>query len=360
MTNVVIVDAVRTPFGKFKGSLSNLTARDLGILALSSLIKRVPATLQADEVIFGNVLSAGLGQNIARQISIGAGLSVEVPAFTVNEVCGSSMKAIQLARQAILVGDAEIVIAGGTESMSNASTMAQDGLTDAFLEVPMGVTVEKLAQEYAISRSMQDAFALESHRRAGEADFSHELTEPDAPLETIRTGTTPERMAELIPVFTQHGTITAGNASPVNDGAAAVLLASEEAARRAQLPILAYLRDVVEVGVEPEHMGLSPIKALQRLTEKTGVALQAVDRFEINEAFAASSLIINNELGLDPEKVNVNGGAIALGHPLGATGARLIGTLAHQLYDNHEHYGMASLCIGGGLGLAALLENASQ
>ncbi|MDR0298265.1 MAG: thiolase family protein [Streptococcaceae bacterium] len=354
MNEIVILDTIRTPFGKYKGSLAALSAVDLGVDTVKTLLTRNPGT-RPDSVIFGNVLSAGLGQNIARQISIHAGLAPDIPAFTVNEVCGSSLKAIQLARQALLANDAEVILAGGTESMTNAETMHIDGLTDAFENVLMGVTVERLAAEYGITREAQELFAIESHRRAAHTDFAAELTQ-NSPLETIRTST-PEKMASLAPVFAENGTITAGTASPVNDGASAMLLSTRAYAQKHGLRSLAVLRDVVEVGVEPARMGISPIKAIQKLSKKTGVTLAEIDRFEINEAFAASSLIINQELGLNAQKVNRQGGALALGHPLGATGARLIGTLAHQLYTSHERLGIASLCIGGGLGLAALLEN---
>lgn len=359
MKKVVLLDALRTPFGKYRGSLSALTSVDLGASVTRSLLEKNPSvTADVDQVIFGSVLQSGLGQNVARQISIKSGLDVTVPAFTVNEVCGSSLQALILGREKILSGDANVVIAGGSESMTNATTMQIDGLNDAFEEIPMGITVERLVDEFGLTREEIDAFALESQERAAAANFDTELAPLDelTSLETIRE-TSMEKLASLKPVFIENGIITAGNASPVNDGAAALLLASEDYAADKKLPVLANVLATVEVGVEPARMALSPIKAIRQLLEKTNLTVADIDRFEINEAFAASSLLINRELGISADKVNVKGGAIALGHPLGATGARLVTTLAHQLADERLHYGITSLCIGGGLGLAVLLEN---
>ncbi|HEY0222087.1 MAG TPA: thiolase family protein [Lactovum miscens] len=360
MKDIVILDAVRTPIGKYRGALSHLSAVDLGVITSEALLNR-HSSIKSDisQSIFGAVLTSGLGQNIARQISVKSGISVEVPAFTVNEVCGSGMKAILLARQSLALDEATVVLAGGVESMSNAETMQIDGLTDAFENIPMGVTVERLVKEFNISREAMDAFALDSHDKALKADFSSEIV----PVEEVtadqapRSGSSLEKLASLSPVFSENGTITAATATPVNDGATALLITSREYAEKYDLPYLAIIKDAVEVAVEPSRMAISPIKAISQLLEKTNLSIADIDCFEINEAFAASSIIIEQELGLDHKKVNVKGGAIALGHPLGMSAARITGSLAHQLYDKDLKYGVASLCIGGGLGLAMLLEN---
>ncbi|GAB2025755.1 hypothetical protein OfM1_18270 [Lactovum odontotermitis] len=360
MKDVIILDALRTPFGKYNGSLSNLSSVELATAVSKALIER-HAAVKSDinEAIFGSVLTAGLGQNIARQISIKSGLSDEVPAFTINEVCGSGLKAVLLARQSIALDEAKIVLAGGTESMSNAETMQIDGLTDAFFDIPMGETVEKLNQEFGITRAAQDQLALESHQKALQSDFSTEII----PLGDLKADEGPradsnlEKLSKLRTVFAEDGTITAGNASSVNDGAAALLLASREYADERHLDYLAVIKESVEIATAPERMGVSPVTAITQLLEKVNLSKEQIDRFEINESFAGSSLIIEQELGLERAKVNVKGGAIAIGHPLGASGARLLVTLSHQLVDNNEHYGIASLCIGGGLGIAVLLEN---
>ncbi|GAB2026620.1 thiolase family protein [Lactovum odontotermitis] len=360
MKDVIILDALRTPFGKYNGSLSNLSSVELATAVSKALIER-HAAVKSDinEAIFGSVLTAGLGQNIARQISIKSGLSDEVPAFTINEVCGSGLKAVLLARQSIALDEAKIVLAGGTESMSNAETMQFDGLTDAFFDIPMGETVEKLNQEFGITRAAQDQLALQSHQKALQSDFSTEII----PLGDLKADEGPradsnlEKLSKLRTVFAEDGTITAGNASSVNDGAAALLLASREYADERHLDYLAVIKESVEIATAPERMGVSPVTAITQLLEKVNLSKEQIDRFEINESFAGSSLIIEQELGLERAKVNVKGGAIAIGHPLGASGARLLVTLSHQLVDNNEHYGIASLCIGGGLGIAVLLEN---
>lgn len=361
MKDVIILDALRTPFGKYNGSLSNLSSVELATAVSKALIER-HAAVKSDinEAIFGSVLTAGLGQNIARQISIKSGLSDEVPAFTINEVCGSGLKAVLLARQSIALDEAKIVLAGGTESMSNAETMQIDGLTDAFFDIPMGETVEALNQEFGITREAQDQLALESHQKALQSDFSTEIIPVGDLLkadEGPRADSNLEKLSKLRTVFAEDGTITAGNASSVNDGAAALLLASREYADERHLDYLAVIKESVEIATAPERMGVSPVAAITQLLEKADLTKDQIDRFEINESFAGSSLIIEQELGLDRAKVNVKGGAIAIGHPLGASGARLLVTLSHQLVDNNEKYGIASLCIGGGLGIAVLLEN---
>ncbi|MFV0555625.1 MAG: thiolase family protein [Lactovum sp.] len=361
MKDIVIIDSLRTAIGKYKGSLSSFSSVELGVFTVKALLERYPQVKSdISELIFGSVLTTGQGQNIARQISIQSGLSFEIPAFTVNEVCGSGLKSILLARQAIALEEAELVIAGGCESMSHAEYMHQDGLTDAFENIPMGLTVERLVKEFSISRTAQDQFALNSHEKALAADFSSEIISiQDFKVdEGPRANSSLEKLASLKTVFLEEGgTITAANASSVNDGASAVLLASKEYADSHQIPYLAIIKDVVEIAVEPKNMGISPIKAIRQLLDKNHLSISDIDLFEINEAFAGSSLIIEQELGLPSEKVNVKGGAIALGHPIGMSGSRLAGTLAHQLQENHLHYGIASLCIGGGLGLAILLEN---
>ncbi|MDR2975912.1 MAG: thiolase family protein [Streptococcaceae bacterium] len=360
MKDIVILDALRTPIGKYKGSLSNLTSVELAAAVSKALIER-NAAVKSDitEAIFGSVLTAGQGQNIARQISIQSGLSFNVPAFTVNEVCGSGLKAVLLARQSIALDEAKIVLAGGTESMSNAETMQIDGLTDAFENIPMGLTVEKLVAEYGITREAQDQLAYESHQKALNSDFSTEIIPVNGlgADEGPRPDSTLEKLAKLRTVFDEDGTITAGNASSVNDGAAAMLLSSREYADQHTLDYLAVIKNSVEIAVSPEKMGVSPVEAITQLLDMSGLEKEQIDRFEINESFAGSSLIIEQELKLDHSKVNVKGGAIAIGHPLGATGARLLVTLSHQLVDNNEQYGIAGLCIGGGLGIAVLLEN---
>lgn len=361
MKDVIIVDGARLPFGKYHGQFASISAVDLGVAVVKGLLKRNPhvAAAEIDQVIFGSALQAGNGQNMARQISVKSELPVEIPAFTVNEVCGSGLKAVLLARQVIQAGEAKLVLTGGTENMSLSNSMQQDGLTDAFENIPMGVTVERLVKEFGVSRNDQDTFALLSHQKAANSKFAGELlhTSLTAKLETIRPNSTLETLAELKTVFDSTGSITAGNASPVNDGAAALLLADANYAKENHLPALSTIKNFVEIGVEPDRMAISPISAIKKLLEKTGLSLNDIDRFEINEAFAASSLIIERELGLNSNRVNVQGGAIALGHPLGATGARLALSLAHQLKNEKLHYGIASLCIGGGLGLAVLLEN---
>lgn len=373
---IVILDSVRTPIGKYKGALAEYSSVELGIHTVSELLKR-NENIQNDveQVIFGSVLQAGQGQNIARQISVKAGLSVDVPASTINEVCGSGLKAVLLARQLIQLGEAELVIAGGTESMSNTPQLktdaagnaiygfTTDGLMDAFSEDLMGLTVEVIADDYQISREKQDQFAWTSHQKAAAARDAHKFDHEIVPIneqlvdQSIREASTIEKLGTLRTVFKEDGVITAANASPINDGSVAVLLASKDYADEKGLTYSAVIKGAVEVGVEPALMALSPIKAINKLLAKTELSVDQIDLFEINEAFAASSIIIEKELAIPAEKINIYGGAIALGHPLGATGARLISSLANQLKQENKRYGVAALCIGGGLGLAVLLEN---
>lgn len=388
---VVIVDACRTAIGAFGGSLASISATDLGAKAIAGLLARTgidPAIV--DEVIMGQVLTGGSGQNPARQAALNAGLPVTVSALTINKVCGSGLKAVQLARQAILAGDAEVVIAGGQENMSAAphvlpnsrsgtkmgdwklrDTMLTDGLTDAFNGYHMGVTAENIAGDFTISREEQDAFAAESQARAGralESDvFADEIVPVEIPQrkgdpvifakdEFPRPGTTAESLGKLRPAFDKEGSVTAGNASGLNDGAAVVLVMSERKAKELGLPVLASIAACASAGVEPRIMGTGPIPASRRVLERAGWTVADLDLVEANEAFAAQAISVNRDLGWDPAKVNVNGGAIALGHPIGASGARVLVSLLHEMKRRDAKKGLATLCIGGGLGVALAAE----
>ncbi|WP_430609628.1 hydroxymethylglutaryl-CoA reductase, degradative [Enterococcus sp. DIV0876] len=385
MEEVVIIDAIRTPIGKYHGSLKEYSAVALGTAAAKAIIARNQALQdQINQVIIGNVLQAGNGQNPGRQVALKSGLSSDIPASTINEVCGSGMKAILMGMEQIQLNKASVVLTGGIESMTNApaysfyqkaenqysnpvSTMMHDGLTDAFSNQPMGLTAENVAERYGISREEQDAYAYSSQMKAVAAQKANKFAKEIIPLtkgevivdqdEGIRPGTTIEKLAELKTVFKTNGTVTAGNASTINDGAAMVLLASKSYCEAHQIPYLAIVKGIVEIGFDPEIMGISPIKAISKLLEEQQVSIEDIDIFEINEAFAASSIVVERELGLDPKKVNRYGGGISLGHAIGATGARIATTLAYQLQDTQQKWGIASLCVGGGLGLAMLLEN---
>ena len=389
--SVVIVDACRTAIGAFGGSLASVPAPDLGARVISGLLERTgvdPALV--DEVIMGQVLTGGSGQNPARQAALNAGLPVTVSALTINKVCGSGLKAVQLARQAILAGDAEIVIAGGQENMSAAphvlpnsrngskmgdwtlrDSMIVDGLTDAFNGYHMGITAENIAGDYEISRQDQDAFAAESQARAAkalEADvFADEIVPVEIPQrkkdpivfakdEFPRPGTTADSLGKLRPAFAKDGSVTAGNASGLNDGAAAVLVMSAAKAAALGLQPLATVAACASAGVEPRVMGTGPIPASRRVLERAGWTIDDLDLVEANEAFAAQALSVNRTLGWDPAKVNVNGGAIALGHPIGASGARVLVSLLHEMQRRDAKKGLATLCIGGGLGVALAAE----
>jgi acetyl-CoA C-acetyltransferase len=376
MKEIVIIDALRTPVGKYDGALSDKTAAELGVHVVKNLLER-HADIKEDvkQVIFGNVLQAGTGQNIARQIAINSGLSNHVPASTINEVCGSGMKAVILAKQLLQLEEADVVIAGGTESMSQSPTlrhrktgeevltMMSEGLTDAFNGESMGLIGETIAEQFEISREAQDAFAQHSQEKALAARESGAFEKEIVPFsditedETIRANSSLEKLGSLRTAFRENGTVTAGNSSPVNDGASAVILASNDYAESKNLPVLAKLLASEEVGIDPEIMGVSPIKAIRQLLERTDLSLDDIDLFEINEAFASSSVAVNQELDIPEEKVNIYGGAIALGHAIGSSGARILTTLAYALQRENKRYGIASLCIGGGLGLAVLLEN---
>ncbi|MGL9892888.1 hydroxymethylglutaryl-CoA reductase, degradative [Enterococcus sp. DIV0806c] len=383
MKEVVIIDAARTPIGKYRGSLSSYSAVELGTFITTEILERTGINKEAiNQVIFGNVLQAGNGQNVARQIAINSGIPVSVPAMTINEVCGSGMKSVILARQQIQLGEADLIIAGGVESMTRApmiqvsdpenekieeiSSMVNDGLTDAFSNTHMGLTAENVAKQFAVTRAEQDQYALASQLKAAQASESGIFKEEIIPIsrneevfatdEAVRGNSTLEKLSTLRTVFAEDGTVTAGNASPLNDGGSVLILASKDYAIAHDLPYLATIKGVSEVGIDPSIMGVAPIKAINTLMEKTELSLDDIDLFEINEAFAASSIVVNRELNLPSEKVNIYGGAIALGHPIGASGARILTTLGYALRRQHQRYGVASLCIGGGLGLAVLLE----
>ncbi|EPK3137591.1 MULTISPECIES: acetyl-CoA C-acetyltransferase [Enterobacter] len=392
MKNVMIVGATRTPIGSFRGSLSPLSAVELGAVAVRRLLEESSLSAgDTDELIFGQVLTAGCGQNPARQTAIAAGLPVSTPATTVNLVCGAGLKAVQLAAQAIRCGDAEVVIAGGQESMSNApylldgarsglrfghtglqDSMIVDGLWDAFNDYHMGITAENVARQHGISREQQDAFAAGSQQKAASAiesaRFEAEITPVTVkqgkkpPLvirhdEQPRPGTTAEQLAQLRPAFRQEdGTVTAGNASTLNDGAAAVLLMSEEKAQASGLPMLGRIVSYAVTGVDPSVMGIGPVSACQTALARAGWTLDEVDLIEANEAFAAQALAVGNLLGWDARKVNVNGGAIALGHPIGASGCRILVTLLHEMQRRDAKKGLVTLCIGGGQGIALTVE----
>ena len=383
LKEVVIIDAARTPIGKYRGSLSSYSAVELGTFITTEILERTGINKEAiNQVIFGNVLQAGNGQNVARQIAINSGIPVSVPAMTINEVCGSGMKSVILARQQIQLGEADLIIAGGVESMTRApmiqvsdpenekieeiSSMVNDGLTDAFSNTHMGLTAENVAKQFSVTRAEQDQYALASQLKAAQASESGVFKEEIIPIsrneevfatdEAVRGNSTLEKLSTLRTVFAEDGTVTAGNASPLNDGASVLILASKDYAIAHDLPYLATIKGVSEVGIDPSIMGVAPIKAIHTLMEKTELSLDDIDLFEINEAFAASSIVVNRELNLPSEKVNIYGGAIALGHPIGASGARILTTLGYALRRQHQRYGVASLCIGGGLGLAVLLE----
>ncbi|WP_295586826.1 acetyl-CoA C-acetyltransferase [uncultured Lamprocystis sp.] len=389
--NIVIVAAARTAVGSFGGSLSTLTASELGSTVLKALLDQTGvAPDQIDEVILGQVLTAGVGQNPARQTVIKAGLPHQVPAMTINKVCGSGLKAVQLAMQAIACGDAQIVIAGGQESMSQSAhilprsregqrmgdwkmvdTMIVDGLWDAFNQVHMGVTAENIAKKYAFSREAQDAFAAGSQQKAEAAIKAGRFVDEIVPVsipqrkgdplivaqdEFPRPGTTAESLGKLKPAFDKAGTVTAGNASGINDGAAMVMVMTASKAKELGLKPLARLVAFASAGVDPAIMGTGPIPATTKCLEKAGWTPADLDLVEANEAFAAQAMSVNQEIGWDLSKVNVNGGAISLGHPIGASGARVLVTLLHEMQKRDAKKGLATLCIGGGQGVALAVE----
>ena len=391
MTDVVIVAAVRTAVGSFNGSLAKFPAADLGAHVIKALLAQTGiAPAQVSEVILGQVLTAGVGQNPARQAAIRAGLPDMVPAMTINKVCGSGLKATHLAAQAIMAGDAEVVIAGGQESMSMAphvmmgsrdgfrmgdaklqDSMIVDGLWDVYNEYHMGVTAENVAKKYAITREEQDRFAFESQRKAEEAQKAGKFADEIVPLEIPQRkgapllfdadeypkhGSTLEGLAGLRPAFDKQGTVTAGNASGINDGAAAVIMMSASKAQALGLKPLVHVKAYSSAGVDPKFMGMGPVPASKLCLSKAGWTKDALDLMEINEAFAAQACAVNKEMGWDTSKINVNGGAIAIGHPIGASGCRILVTLIHAMIRRNAHQGLASLCIGGGMGVALAVE----
>ena len=389
MSKVVIVSAARTPVGAFNGALASLPAHALGTIAIKAAIERAGiSAAEVEEVVLGHVLQAGAGQGPARQAAINAGIPVESPAWSLNQLCGSGLRAVALGAQQILEGDAGIVIAGGQESMSQAphaanlrngqkmgdlafvDTMIKDGLWDAFHGYHMGQTAENIAARWQITREDQDRFAVGSQNKAEAAQTSGRFDAEIAPVtiagrkgdtivskdEYIRLGATLESIAGLRPAFSKDGTVTAANASGINDGAAALVLMSEDEAKRRGLKPLARIASWAHAGVDPEIMGTGPIPASRKALEKAGWKISDLDLIESNEAFAAQSLSVVRELGLDPDIVNVNGGAIAIGHPIGASGARILTTLLYEMDRRDSKRGLATLCVGGGMGVALCVE----
>ena len=389
MSDIVITAAKRTPVGSFLGAFASVPAHELGRQAiLAALAQAGVAAEEVDEVILGQVLAAGQGQNPARQAAVNAGIPVERTAIGLNQLCGSGLRAVALAAQAIRVGDARIMIAGGQESMSMAphaqflragakmgpvslvDTMIHDGLTDAFNNYHMGITAENLAEKYQISREAQDAFAVASQNKASAARAAGRFKDEIAPVtvkgrkgetvvdtdEYIRDGATVEAMQSLKPAFKKDGTVTAGNASGINDGAAAlVLMTADEAAKRGST-VLGRIAGFATCGVDPSVMGIGPVPASRKALEKAGWSVADLDLIEANEAFAAQALSVGQEMGFDPDKLNVNGGAIAIGHPIGASGARVLTTLLYEMGKRDAKKGLATLCIGGGMGVAMCIE----
>ncbi|WP_395603659.1 acetyl-CoA C-acetyltransferase [Pseudomonas sp. B21128] len=393
MQDVVIVAATRTAIGSFQGALASVSAVDLGAAVIRQLLEQTGLDgAQVDEVIMGQVLTAGAGQNPARQAAIKAGLPHAVPAMTLNKVCGSGLKALHLGAQAIRCGDADVIIAGGQENMSLSNyvmpgartglrmghaqivdTMISDGLWDAFNDYHMGITAENLVDKYEISREQQDAFAATSQQKAAAAIEAGRFVDEITPIlipqrkgdpvafkvdEQPRGETTAESLAKLRPAFKKDGSVTAGNASSLNDGAAAVILMSAEKAKALGLPVLATIAAYANAGVDPAIMGIGPVSATRRCLDKAGWSIEQLDLIEANEAFAAQSLAVAKDLQWDLDKVNVNGGAIALGHPIGASGCRVLVTLLHEMNKRDAKKGLATLCIGGGQGVALALERA--
>jgi len=395
MSNAVIVAAVRTAIGSFGGSFKNTTAVELGSIVVKAALDQAKVyPKRVDELRSGNVLQAGLGQNVARQVAIKAGLPIEVPSFTINKVCGSGLKAVQLAAQAIENGDAEVIVAGGTENMSLSpyvvnsarwgarvgdtamvDTMVYDGLTDAFSGVHMGITAENIAEKYGFTREQQDAFAVVSQRRAVDAIAAGKFVDEIVPVvipqkkgdpiivdtdEYPKPGTSMEGLAKLRPAFKKDGTVTAANASGLNDGAACLVLMSEEKAKALGLKPLVVIKAAASAGVDPQIMGTGPIPATRKALAKANLNVEDLDLVEANEAFAAQALSVVTELKLKPEIVNVNGGAIALGHPIGASGARILVSLIHEMMKRSAKTGLATLCIGGGQGISVIVESVNH
>ena len=392
MKPVYLLALCRTPIGSFGGSLKDMKAAELGSVVIREAIRRAGLNPEiVDEVIMGNVLQAGQGQNPARQAAVLAGIPWGVPSSTINKVCGSGLYSIALARQAILAGEAECIVAGGMESMSSCpfaldkqrwgnklgdvtarDILVYDGLWDVFNQYHMGITAENIAMQFGITRQMQDEFSVESQRKAGIASqngrFSAEIVAIDIPQpksqsvlfdkdEYIKAGTTIEKITRLAPVFKKDGTVTAANSSGINDGAAAVVVASQKFVMRHNLKPMAEIIATGSVGVDPALMGLGPIPAIKKALARTELSIDDLDLIEINEAFAAQSIAVIKEINLNPVKVNVNGGAIALGHPIGASGARILVTLIYEMQQRSCLYGAATLCIGGGMGEAMIVKS---
>ena len=389
--DVVIVSAIRTAVGSFNGSLKSISATELGAMVIKGAIEKAGLSIdQVEEVIMGNVLQAGLGQNPARQAAIKAGIPVSTPAMTINKVCGSGLKTVHLGAQSIMLGDQEIVVAGGMENMSQApyllngareglrmgdqkmvDSMIQDGLWCAFNDYHMGVTAENLCDHYQLTREEMDEFAARSQQKAQaaieEGRFKEEILPVSIPQrkgdpllfdtdEYVKPGTTADKLAKLRPAFKKDGGVTAGNASGINDGAAAVVLMSKEKADELGLEYLAVIRSNASGGVDPSVMGLGPVPATKKALERAGLSMNQMNLVEANEAFAAQSLAVGRDLDFNKEILNVNGGAIALGHPIGASGTRILVTLLHEMKRRNERYGLATLCIGGGQGVATIVE----
>lgn len=391
MREAVIVSASRTPIGSFGGKLKEISAPILGAIVAKKVIENVNIQPDLiDEVIYGNILQAGLGQNVARQISVEAGIPLKVPSYTINKVCGSGLKSVQLAVQAIMLGDADIILAGGTENMSQSpyvlpqarwgyrmgdgtiiDTLVYDGLTDKFNNYHMGITAENIAEQWNLSRQDQDEFALASQLKAEKAIKSGRFAEEIVPVEIPqkkgdpllvdtdeypRFGATLENLSKLKPAFKKEGTVTAGNSSGINDGAAAVLVMSKEKALELGIKPLVTIKSYASAGVDPRIMGYGPVPATKKALEKANMQIDQIDLVEANEAFAAQSLAVIRDLRLSPERTNVNGGAIALGHPIGCSGTRILVTLIHEMIKRDVKTGLANLCIGGGQGTAMIIQ----
>ncbi len=390
MSRVAIVSAKRTAIGSFGGSLKDIPAATLGAEVVKKSLEEINLSpTLVDEVIFGNVLGAGLGQNIARQIAIFAGIPQEKSAFVVNKVCGSGLKSVVLGAQSILLGDNDIVVCGGVENMSAApyytkdarfgaklgnfeleDSIIHDGLTDAFENYHMGITAENIAEQFAISREQQDEFAVLSQQKASAAIEKGKFSDEIVPItiktrkeekvfdtdEFVRPSTNLESLAKLRPAFKKDGTVTAGNASGINDGAACVILMSEKRANELGINILGFIDGYATAGLDNKVMGLGPIPATRKVLDKLNLTTDDIDLFELNEAFAAQSIAVLNELNLDTSKVNINGGAIALGHPIGASGCRILVSLVHELINENKNRGLCSLCIGGGQGISVVIS----
>lgn len=390
MREVIIASAVRTPVGSFQGAFSNVSAAELATVAMKEVLNRAGLKPEeVDETILGCVLQAGLYQGVARQAAIHAGVPVEKPALAINMICGSGLRSVAMAAQAIQCGDADVILCGGTENMTQApyilekaragyrmndgviiDSMVRDALTDAFHHYHMGITAENVAEKFGITRQMQDEFALSSQNKCEAAQKAGKFKEEIVPVvvknrkgETIidmdefpKHGTTMEKLQKLKPAFKKDGTVTAGNASGINDGAAIILVMSAEKAKEMGIKPLAKIKSYASAGVDPSIMGIGPITACQKALKKAGIQVKDLDLIEANEAFAAQSIAVAQELHFDMEKVNVNGGAISLGHPVGASGARILVTLLYEMKKRKSKYGLATLCIGGGMGTSMVVE----